>query len=120
MASGLFDKHPRLTILLGHLGEGLPAGLWRVDNCNAWAIKQHPYAAKKKLAEYFRANFYITTSGNFHTPTLIGAMLEVGSDRIMFATDWPLENIDHAAVWFDSAPISEADRLNALKLFKLG
>lgn len=125
MASGLFDKHPRLTILLGHLGEGLPAGIWRVDNCNAWAIKKHDYPAKKKLAEYFLANFYITTSGNFRTQTLIGAMLEVGADRIMFATDWPFENIDHAAVWFDAAPISEPDRLkigrnNALKAFKLG
>ena len=125
MASGLFDKHPRLTILLGHLGEGLPAGIWRVDNCNAWAIKKHDYPAKKKLAEYFLANFYITTSGNFRTQTLIGAMLEVGADRIMFATDWPFENIDHAAVWFDAAPISEPDRrkigrINALKTFKLG
>lgn len=125
MASGLFDKHPRLTILLGHLGEGLPAGIWRVDNCNAWAIKQHDYPAKKKLGEYLLANFYITTSGNFSTPTLIGAMLEVGVDRILFAADWPFENIDHAAVWFDAAPISEPDRqkigrANAHKLFKLG
>jgi predicted TIM-barrel fold metal-dependent hydrolase len=124
MASGLFDRHPRLTVLLGHLGEGLPAGIWRVDNCNAWAIQQHNYPAKKKLAEYLRANFYITTSGNFSTQTLLGAMLEVGADRIMFAADWPFENIDHAATWFDAAPISEPDRLkigrtNALKLFKL-
>jgi predicted TIM-barrel fold metal-dependent hydrolase len=48
----------------------------------------------------------------------------MSSDRIMFSTDWPFENIDHAALWFDAAPISEADRLkigrtNALKLFKL-
>ena len=125
MASGLFDKYPKLTILLGHLGEGLPAGIWRVDNCNAWAIEKHPYAARKKLGEYFQANFFITTSGNFSTPTLIGAMLEVGADRIMFAADWPFENIDHAATWFDAAPISESDRRkigrsNALKLFKLG
>jgi len=125
MASGLFDRHPRLTIVLGHLGEGLPAGIWRVDNCNAWAIKKHDYPAKKKLAEYFLANFYITTSGNFRTQTLIGAMLEVGADRIMFSIDWPFENIDHASTWFDAAPISEPDRLkigrtNALRVFKLG
>ena len=125
MASGLFDRHPRLTIVLGHLGEGLPAGIWRVDNCNAWAIKKHDYPAKKKLAEYFLANFYITTSGNFRTQTLIGAMLEVGADRIMFSIDWPFENIDHASTWFDAAPISELDRLkigrtNALRVFKLG
>ena len=124
MASGLFDKHPRLTIILGHLGEGLPLPIWRVDNCNAWVKNRHDYPAKKKIGEYFSANFYLTTSGNFRTQTLIDAMLEVGADRIMFSTDWPFENVDHAAIWFDAAPISEADRLkigrtNALALFKL-
>ena len=51
-------------------------------------------------------------------------MMEIGADRIMFSTDWPFENIDHAAMWFDAAPISEADRVkigrtNASELFKL-
>jgi 2,3-dihydroxybenzoate decarboxylase len=63
-------------------------------------------------------------SGNFHTPSLVNAMMEIGTDRIMFATDWPFENIDHAAIWLDNAEISEPDRLkigrtNAIKLFKL-
>ena len=124
MASGLFDRHPGLVILLGHLGEGLAGGIWRVDNCCAWSREKHDYAAEKKLAEYFRKNFYITTSGNFHDQALINAILEVGADRIMFSTDWPLENVDHAAPWFDRAPISEADRLkigrtNAERLFGL-
>ena len=52
-------------------------------------------------------------------------MLEIGADRIMFSTDWPFENIDHAANWFDACPISEHDRIkigrtNARRLFKLG
>jgi predicted TIM-barrel fold metal-dependent hydrolase len=63
-------------------------------------------------------------SGNFCTPALLTALIVNGSDRIMFSTDWPFENIDHAALWFDAVPIGEADRLkigrtNALKLFKL-
>lgn len=124
MASGLFDKHPRLAIILGHLGEGLPYNMWRVDNRNGWAKAPPRYPAKKKLGEYFQANFYLTTSGNFRTQTLIDAMLEIGADRILFSTDWPFENVDHAADWFDSASISEADRIkigrtNAEKLFKL-
>ena len=50
--------------------------------------------------------------------------MEIGADRILFSTDWPFENIDHAADWFDQCSVSEADRLkigrtNALKLFKL-
>lgn len=124
MASGLFDKHPRLQIILGHMGEGLPYSMWRVDNRNAWVKVPKSYPAKKPLAEYFQNNFHLTTSGNFRTQTLIDAMLEIGADRILFSTDWPFENVDHAAQWFDSASISEADRQkigrdNAVRLFKL-
>jgi gamma-resorcylate decarboxylase len=125
MGSGLFDAHPRLAIVLGHMGEGLPFSMWRVDNCNAWVDDRHNYPAKRKIADYFAENFYITTSGNFRTQALINAILELGADRIMFSTDWPFENIDHAAIWFDQAAIGENDRrkigrANAVKLFKLG
>ena len=124
MGSGLFDKHPRLQIILGHLGEGLPYSMWRVDHCNGWVQGRHNYPARKKIADYFHANFHLTTSGNFHTQTLIAAMMELGADRIMFSADWPFENISHAAEWFDSVPISAADRrkigrTNAIALFKL-
>jgi len=124
MASGLFDAHPNLRIVVGHLGEGLPYSIWRVDNRNAWVKAPKTYPAKRPLGEYFRKNFYITTSGNFRTQTLIDAMLEISSDHILFSADWPFENIDHAATWFDSCTISEVDRLkigrtNAMKLFNL-
>ena len=124
MASGLFDSHPGLTVVIGHMGEGLPAAMWRVDNRNAWVKTPPRHPAKKPLAEYFRANFYLTTSGNFRTQALLGAMLEIGADRILFSADWPFENVDHAADWFDAAPISESDRVkigrtNAVRLFKL-
>ena len=124
MGSGLFDKYPRLTIVLGHLGEGLPYGMWRVDHCNGWVPGRHKYPARKKIADYFYANFHLTTSGNFHTQTLLAAMMELSADRILFSVDWPFENVSRATDWFDNAPISEADRLkigrsNALNLFKL-
>ncbi len=125
MGSGLFDRYPRLAIILGHMGEGLPFGMWRVDHCNGWIANRHNRPAKKKIADYFSANFHLTTSGNFRDQALINAMNEIGSDRIMFSTDWPFENIDHAAIWFDKASISENDRAkigrsNAMRLFKLG
>ena len=124
MGSGLFDKHPKLQIILGHMGEGLPFSMWRVDNSNAWIPNRNNHPAKKKIAYYFQNNFHITVSGNFHSQALLNALMVIGSDRIMFSTDWPFENIDHAALWFDAAPIGEADRLkigrtNAQKLFKL-
>src|SRR5271170_2595679 len=73
MGSGLFDAHPRLNIVLGHMGENLPFALWRVDNSNAWIPNRHSYPAKKRMREYFRENFHVTTSGNFHTPALFNA-----------------------------------------------
>ena len=122
MASGLFDEHPDLQIVLGHMGEGLPFSIWRCDNRNAWTGAPPAYPAERTFSEYLQENFYITTSGNFRTQALINAMLEVGADRILFSADWPFENIDHAAIWFDSCTISEADRrkigrLNSLELF---
>ncbi|MFV0243647.1 MAG: gamma-resorcylate decarboxylase [Qingshengfaniella sp.] len=125
MASGLFDEHPSLQIIMGHMGEGIPYMLWRIDHRNAWVKLPPKYPAKRKMVEYFTENFHITTSGNFRSQTLIDAILEIGADRIMFSADWPFENIDHASDWFDSTTISEADRqkigrTNAQKLFKLG
>lgn len=124
MGSGLFDKYPRIQIILGHMGEGLPYSMWRVDNRNAWVPHAHKAPAKQKIAYYFHNNFYLTTSGNFRTQTLIDGMHEIGSDRVLFSADWPFENVDHAADWFDACSISENDRIkigrtNAARLFGL-
>jgi gamma-resorcylate decarboxylase len=124
IGSGLFDEHPRLKIILGHLGEGLPYYLWRIDNRNNWMKAPHKYAGRKPVASYFRANFYLTTSGHFSTPALIDAVAEIGAERVMFSVDYPFEDFSDAADWFDHAEINEADRrkigrTNAMKLFKL-
>ena len=106
------------------MGEGLPISMWRIDNRNAWVAGPPGHKARHPIAHYFQRNVHLTTSGNFRTQSLLDAMLEIGSDRIMFSTDWPFENVDHAATWLDAAPISESDRLkigrtNAAKLLKL-
>ena len=79
---------------------------------------------ERTVVDYFRDNFYITTSGNYHTPSLIAAMMEVGSDRILYATDYPYESMAESAEWFDNLPISPGDlrkigRGNAEKLLRL-
>ena len=124
MASGLFDKHPKLRIVLGHMGEGLPYSMWRIDNRNAWMKTPHTHPSAHPMAYYFHRNFWLTTSGNFRTQTLIDAMLELGSDRLLFSTDWPFEGVADASVWFDNCSISENDRFkigraNAQALFGL-
>jgi 2,3-dihydroxybenzoate decarboxylase len=80
--------------------------------------------AKRNLMEYFDQNFYVTTSGQFNTPALICTMLQMGSDKIMFSTDYPFETVPDACSWFDACPISEPDRLkigrtNITKLLKM-
>ena len=122
MASGLFDRHPRLTLILGHLGEGLPYSIWRCDHRIAKMPRGIP--ARRPLTQYLRSNTYLTTSGNFRTPTLEAAMAQIGSDRVMFAVDYPFEDTVDGATWFDRADISEADRRkigrdNAVRLFQL-
>ena len=124
IGSGLFDECPQLKIVLGHLGEGIPVQLWRIDGRNGWMKEPHRYAAKKRVADYFRAHFHLTTSGNFHTPSLVNVVSEMGADRVMFSVDWPFEAVDEGTRWFDTARIGEAERRkigrdNAVRLFKL-
>lgn len=121
IASGLFDRLPDLTIILGHMGELLPFAVARTEQ----RMSHIPAVQLERGAQQcLRENFYLTTSGNFHSPSLIGAMLQVGADRILFAADYPFERTADAAGWFDGTPISEPDRLkigrgNAEQLFGL-
>jgi gamma-resorcylate decarboxylase len=123
MGSGLFDEYPRLKVIVGHLGEGLPCSIWRIDNRISRTLGDKP-KAKLSVGHYLRENFYITTSGNFRTQTLTEVMMEVGADRILYSVDYPFEDTAIAAEWFDHAGISEADRLkigrsNAAQLLRI-
>jgi gamma-resorcylate decarboxylase len=121
IGSGLFDLHPKLKIVLGHLGERIPYDLWRLDH----RLSLVPgLKIKRKMGDYFRDNFHVTTSGNYSTPTMTLAIAELGIDRVMFSVDYPFEANAQAAAWFDATPLSPADRAkigrdNAIKLFKL-
>lgn len=124
IGSGLFDQCPKLKIVLGHLGEGIPALLWRIDHRNGWMKESHRYAATKAVADYFRKHFWLTTSGNFSTSALKQAIEELGDDRVMFSVDWPFEDVGEGCTWIDEAPIPEPQRHkigrdNAVQLFKL-
>jgi gamma-resorcylate decarboxylase len=120
MGSGLFDHYPKLNVILGHLGEGIPYSVWRLDHRISRTPRGIP--AKRKMAEYLESNFYLTVSGDYRTPTLVDAMMEVGSDRILFSVDYPFETVEEACTWFDALHISERDKLkigrtNAAALF---
>jgi predicted TIM-barrel fold metal-dependent hydrolase len=107
ITSGLFDRLPNLQIILGHMGELLPFALDRTQQ-----RLEHMSGASlhRSASDYFRENFYITTSGNFHTPSLLAAMEELGAERILFAVDYPFEQVIDAVSWFDGLALEESDR----------
>ncbi len=125
MMSDIFDKNPKLQVILGHLGEALSFLLPRAQhrlNMQRGGIGLPE--GKKPLPEYFRNNFHLTTSGHFDTPALQSALTSVGVDRVLFAIDYPLESAEVASAWFDKLDMPKGDweRIasgNAKKLFKL-
>lgn len=122
--SGLFDRHPKLTVILGHLGEALPFTLPRLQHRIRHLRQETVGKQKKQPMNYLPNNFYLTTSGTFRTQALIDTLSEVGSDRVLFSVDSPYEDADELSPWFDTCSISENDRQkidhdNAAKLFKL-
>src|SRR3954470_4891261 len=104
IVSGLFDRLPALTVVLGHLGEGLPFQTYRLER----RLKRRADVTLKRLpTQVFRENFYVTISGNYHTPSLVGALSELGPDRVMFAVDHPFEDVADGADWFDALEIGD-------------
>ena len=103
--SGVFDAHPRLKIVLGHLGEALPFLVWRIDQALA-----RPGQKSLSFRDVFCGNFYITTSGNFSNPALLCSIMEMGVDRILFAVDWPFIGNTAGTEWLATAPICDEDK----------
>jgi gamma-resorcylate decarboxylase len=122
--SGVFDRFPGLTVVLGHLAEGLPFLLPRVEHRLRHARQDLRGRQSRSLTSYLRENFFITTSGAFRTAALLDTLLEVGADRVLFSVDYPFENMQEQTEWFENVPISEADRQkigadNARRLLRL-
>ena len=103
--SGLFDRHPDLQIILGHLGEAIPFQLARMSEAFA-----RPGATQTDFGAIFRNNFHITTSGFFSDPALRCCIEEMGVERIMFAVDWPYVGNRAGVDWLRAYPMSDADR----------
>jgi predicted TIM-barrel fold metal-dependent hydrolase len=122
MASGLFDAHPRLQVILGHLGEMLPFAAWRIDH--RFAVSPRSVPARESVSHYLQHNFHVTTSGNFRTPALMATIAELGADRVLFSVDYPFEDMAEGVAWFDGIEIGESVRAqigreNARRLLKL-
>lgn len=119
---GVFDRFPKVTIILGHMGEGLPFQRWRFDS--RFSVYPHGITLARKPSEYIGSNIVITTSGVCSGATLAGAIGEMGAQAVMFSVDYPYESSALASAFIESAPIDAATRAsvchgNAERLFKL-
>jgi predicted TIM-barrel fold metal-dependent hydrolase len=117
--SGVFDAYPDVKIILGHMGEGLPFLLWRIDHALS-----RPGNRSVSFREQFSQHFYITTSGNFSTPALLCSMMELGVDRILFSVDWPFVPNIPGTKWMNELQLSAEDKIkilsgNAKRLLKM-
>ena len=116
---GVFDRFPKLQIVIGHMGEGLPFFMQRVDRMPVELTK-----LKRPVSAYLLDNLHYTFAGFNFPPTFLDLLLEVGVSRIMFSADYPYASMAEARAFLEQIPVSAADRAriahgNAEKLFRL-
>jgi len=117
---GVFDRYPKLQVVIGHLGEGIPFMLPRLQ-------KNFPMEMTKlarPLDAYLRENVHYTFGGFNFPATFLNLQQEVGVGRIMFSVDYPYGSMTEARAFLEQLPVSGADKEriahgNAEQLFHL-
>jgi len=102
---GVFDRFPKLQLIVGHMGESLPFMLSRVD-----VMQPAVTGLQRPISAYLRENVHYTFSGFNFLPTFLDLLLQVGIDRIMFSADYPYGSMAQARSFLDQLPVSTADR----------
>jgi 2,3-dihydroxybenzoate decarboxylase len=120
--AGVFDAYPKLRIILGHLGEGLPFAMHRLNDHTYQAAARR--GLQRAPLEYLKHNMLVTTSGNWYEPAFLCTLLALGADNILFAVDWPYEPNTAGAGFLHRLSISDLDRekiahLNAERILRI-
>jgi predicted TIM-barrel fold metal-dependent hydrolase len=105
--SGVFDTCPGLKIILGHLGESLPFWLDRMDRHYGGKV-----AIAKKPSQYLKDNFIMTLSGMPFGPAFLCVYLALGGDHILFASDYPYDDLTETVRFAESLPVCDSDKHN--------
>jgi predicted TIM-barrel fold metal-dependent hydrolase len=120
IVGGVFDRFPNLQVVIGHMGEGLPFMLPRLDAFLPKMVTK----LERPVSAYLRENLHYTF-GSFNYPaTFLNLVLEVGFDRILFSVDYPYGSMRESRDFLDKLAASPADKArmahrNAEALFKL-
>jgi 5-carboxyvanillate decarboxylase len=95
ITSGVFDRFPKLKLVVGHLGEALPFWLFRLDYMHRATVASRRYPFMKPLqrqvSDYLRENVYVTSSGMAWAPAIQFCQQVLGVDRVMYAMDYPYQ-----------------------------
>jgi predicted TIM-barrel fold metal-dependent hydrolase len=103
--SGALDKHRKLKIIIGHMGEGLPVMLARIDDVS----EAHVQHLSRPVSQTILDQVWITTSGIFSQPPFIAALMTFGLDRILFSVDYPYAPNEAGRKFLDSLSLGPAD-----------
>ena len=104
--AGTLDKHPRLKIIIGHMGEMLPMMMARIDEVFVHDVSH----LKRPISRAIRDQVWLTTSGVFDAPPFICALLTFGIDRIMFSVDYPFATNAEGAAFLERVAPAPGDR----------
>jgi uncharacterized protein len=104
--SGAFDRFPGLQLVVGHMGEGLPFMLPRLE----LALPTQMTKLDRPIGAYLRENLHYTFSGFNWTQAFLDLLLQVGADRILFSTDHPYASMAQARAFLEQLPVSTSDR----------
>ena len=95
ITAGVFDRFPKLQLIIGHMGEALPFWAYRLDYMHRATVLSNRYESikplRKKPSDYLRENFFITNSGVAWEPAIKFTQEIVGVDRVMYAMDYPYQ-----------------------------
>lgn len=115
--------------MLGHLGEGLPFWIWRLDNIykRIYGLAAEALGMVKlklKPSEYLQRNFAVTTSGMADSDVLDYCIGKLGAENILFAIDYPYEDSKTAVEFLVRTPLDDRQRAlvsheNAQRLFRV-
>lgn len=103
---GVFDCYPKLQVIVGHLGEGIPFMLPRLNRNLSPEITK----LERPIADYLRQNVHYTFGGFTFMPTFLNVLLEVGVDRIMFSVDYPYCSMQESKSFLQHVPVGDKDR----------
>ena len=103
--AGTLDRHPRLKLIIGHMGEMLPVMLARIDEVSALDIAH----LQRPISRAILDQVWITTSGIFSAPPFIAALVTFGIDRLMFSVDYPYAPNAKGRAFLERISLSPAD-----------